>query len=310
MPRAVSDTRRKPPNTEQAVSAMQISAVIPLYNKAPYIGAALASVMGQTRRPDQVIVVDDGSSDDGAAIAGAVPGVTLIRQANAGVSAARNAGIAAAHGDLVAFLDADDLWRPELLAELERLAAAYPQAAMLCAGYRRFNRAGPCGEFVAATRAWADAIVPGFYAEWSRGSFTCTSSIAVRRAALLKLGGMFPVGDRLGEDQDLWFRLAEAAPVAHVAKVCAEYRIDAMNNSAGGVRDPLPCYLRLGQRVAAGAVPAHEVAGARRLLASHMINVARSRAAAGDRAGARSLLWTRQAAGNPAYWLRSLLAVR
>lgn len=286
---------------------MSISVVIPLYNKAAYLAATLRAVHAQTWQPDQIIVVDDGSTDGGAAIAEATPGVTVVRQSNGGVSAARNTGIAAATGDLVAFLDADDLWAIDHLALIAMAAQAHEEAATICTGYRRFNDSGSLSEHIALP----GGILPSFYSQWSRGSFTCASSIAVRRQALLDLGGLFPVGERLGEDQDVWFRMAEAGPVAHVAIPSAQYRVDAANNSSGGqaVRDPLPCYIRLGERLAAGKVPSHEVAGARRLLASHLINIARARAAAGDKAGARALLWTRQAAGNPGYWLRSLLAV-
>lgn len=287
---------------------MSISVVIPLYNKAAYITAALRSVHAQTWQPDQFIVVDDGSTDGGPAIVAADPLVSLIRQANGGVSAARNAGIAAATGDLVAFLDADDLWSPDHLALIGMASQAYEDAGMICTGYRRFNDGGA----VSVHLALPGGIMPSFYRQWTRGSFTCASSVAVRRKSLLDLGSLFPVGERLGEDQDVWFRLAEAGPVAHVAIASAQYRIDATNNSSGGQapRDPLPCYLRLGERLAAGKVPSHEVAGARKLLGSHLINVARARAAAGDKAGARALLWSRQAAGSPLYWARSLIAVR
>lgn len=284
---------------------MNISVVIPLYNKAAYITATLRSILAQTRQPDEIIVVDDGSTDGGAVIAQAIPDVTVIRQPNGGVSAARNTGIAAARGSLVAFIDADDLWAPDHLALIEMASDAYPEAGMVCTGYRRFNKAGTVSEHVGTP-----GIVPSFYAAWARGSFTYTSSIAVRREVLLSLGTLFPVGERLGEDQDVWFRMADAASVAHVAIPSAQYRIDAANNSGTAeVRDPLPCYRRLGERLAAGKIPAHEAAGARRLLATHMINVARARAKAGDKAGARALLLTRHAMDNPVYWARSLLVV-
>ncbi|HXT82314.1 MAG TPA: glycosyltransferase family A protein [Acetobacteraceae bacterium] len=99
----------------------RISAVIPLYNGARFIQDALTSVFMQTVLPDEVIVVDDGSTDDGPAIveqfAQSRP-VTLIRQENGGQSAARNAGIAHSTGSLIALLDQDDMWYPRHLAEL------------------------------------------------------------------------------------------------------------------------------------------------------------------------------------------------
>lgn len=99
-----------------------VSVIIPVYNDAAYVGAALESVLGQSHPPHQVIVVDDGSTDGSGDIARAFgPGVQVIAQANQGISAARNTGVAAATGEVIAFLDADDLWPAGSLAV--RLAA-------------------------------------------------------------------------------------------------------------------------------------------------------------------------------------------
>lgn len=109
---------------------MSITAIIPLYNKEPYIERALASVLAQPVAELEVIVVDDGSSDGGAAKVEACtdPRVRLIRQANAGPGAARNRGLAEAHGDFIAFLDADDYWLPDYLPTSLALFAQYGEA--------------------------------------------------------------------------------------------------------------------------------------------------------------------------------------
>jgi glycosyltransferase involved in cell wall biosynthesis len=107
-----------------------ISVIIPVYNAAPYLAEALRSVLAQTRSANEIIVVDDGSTDDSAAVAqGFVPQVKLIQQANLGAAAARNSGVRLAQGDLLAFLDADDLWFPDKLAlQWEALhGEPYPQ---------------------------------------------------------------------------------------------------------------------------------------------------------------------------------------
>jgi glycosyltransferase involved in cell wall biosynthesis len=114
---------------------MTISVIIPAHDAAMTLGETLASVRAQSRSADEVIVVDDGSSDDTAAIATA-GGAGVVRQANRGVAAALNVGLQAAHGELVAFLDADDLWEADCLLEHERHLAA---RADLAGTVGRFN---------------------------------------------------------------------------------------------------------------------------------------------------------------------------
>lgn len=98
---------------------MTIGVIIPAHDAASTLGETLASVRAQQRQPDEVVVVDDGSGDGTAAIAAAA-GVAVVRQPQRGVAAAMNAGLRATQSELVAFLDADDLWAPDGLAEQER----------------------------------------------------------------------------------------------------------------------------------------------------------------------------------------------
>jgi glycosyltransferase involved in cell wall biosynthesis len=103
----------------------RISVIIPVFNDAPYLAEALDSALGQTRSPDEVIVIDDGSTDESFKVAQTfLPRITLLRQANQGISGGRNAGLGVATGDLIAFLDADDVWPNDSLeVRLERLLA-------------------------------------------------------------------------------------------------------------------------------------------------------------------------------------------
>lgn len=101
---------------------MDVTAIVPLYNGGRFIRQAIASIHAQTVQVAEILVVDDGSADDGADLAEATPGVTLLRKPHTGIGDTVNAGVAAARGEFVAFLDADDRWLPEKTAlQLEAL---------------------------------------------------------------------------------------------------------------------------------------------------------------------------------------------
>lgn len=294
------------------IADVTISVVVPLYNKGTFVEEALRSVLAQRPAVLEVLVIDDGSTDDGPARVRAIddPRVTLVTQPNGGVSAARNHGIQRARGDLLAFLDADDRYQPGYLAAVTALAEQFPQAGMLCTGYQRVDGRGRRQDCLHPRMpAAAMALITDFHGDWSRASFACADSITVRRSLLLGMPSLFPLGERLGEDQDLWFRLAEAAPVAYCNRALADYRVEVAGSATQrhAVSDVLPCYQRLALRLHAGQVPGPLVPGARRLLASHLINLARAQAGAGRWREAAALLLRADARGNPAYWLRSCL---
>ena len=105
-----------PEAEEQLVLGPLVSVVVPVYNGELYLARALSSVLGQDYGPLEVIVVDDGSTDNSAQIACSFGGVHYIQQPNQGVSASRNAGITASHGEFIGFRDQDDIWAPEKLS--------------------------------------------------------------------------------------------------------------------------------------------------------------------------------------------------
>ena len=116
-----------------------VSCIVPVFNGAAYLEQAIASALGQTKSPLEVILVDDGSTDATPEVAGRLgSGVRYVRQANAGPAAARNRGIELARGDLLAFLDADDLWHPEKLERQVARFASEPGLELLLAHFENF----------------------------------------------------------------------------------------------------------------------------------------------------------------------------
>ena len=292
------------------LTTQRISVVMPLFNKVSYVEEAIVSVLKQTLPATEIIVVDDGSTDGSAECVERLANsqVRLIRQANAGVAVARNRGIQEAMGDLVAFLDADDRYLPGFLATIHELATDFPKAGLLGTAYRRFWDDGRyASNPLHASIAHRRGYVPAFYTAWCRSAFLYTSSLAVRRAVFAEQSLRFPIGEKLGEDQDLWFRIAESYPVAFDPTICAGYRmgVPASATTSSSVQNLLPCYVRLSERLAHDDVPGYLQVGARRLVASHLLNVARARLVSGDNRGAWQLVADQRAAGNPLYRLRT-----
>ncbi|WP_284155335.1 glycosyltransferase family 2 protein [Sulfuricystis multivorans] len=208
-----------------------ISVVIPLYNKERHIAKAIESVLGQATPPAEVIVVDDGSTDGGAEIVKSYSEpVRLIKQANRGVSAARNRGIREARHEHVAFLDADDWWEAGHLETLERLIQRFPEAGLYSTAHRIF-RAGQYYRPRSVFRGGWVGVVDNFFEAYGNGlSLVNSITACVKRSCAMEMGG-FPVGIKRGEDIILWCKLALRYPVAHSEIPTAVYNQQAMNRS-------------------------------------------------------------------------------
>lgn len=165
----------------------RVSVVIPAYNGALFIGEALESLLNQSRPADQIIVVNDGSTDETAEILrGYADKIQIIDQPNAGVAAARNRGLAAAEGDLVAFLDQDDLLLPDKLQQQVDCLAQHPGAGMLHSGWRLVDAAG---RKLSDVEPWHDLPVLDS-AGWIRRMPVLFSAMLFRRDWLLRVGGL------------------------------------------------------------------------------------------------------------------------
>ena len=206
----------------------EISVVIPLYNKAAEIERTLRSVMGQSVQPREIIVVDDGSTDGSGDIVErmASPLLRLVRQPNAGVSAARNKAISLASGRWVALLDGDDRWSDDYLLTMAQLIERYPD----CGAYGSAFYVDNGGEIVVADTPKSECVVDFFEESMSRYVLIPSAAI-LRRDLVVELGG-FPEGMRMGEDQYLWTKIARVADVAFSPVPKVVYSRAASNRSA------------------------------------------------------------------------------
>ena len=214
----------------------KLSVIIPLYNKAPYIRKALESVLAQTYADYELIIVDDGSTDGSAEIAEAIlqdPASRLIassphrliRQANSGVSAARNNGVAQAAGDYIAFLDADDWWEPTYLERMAQLIEDYPEAGLYACNYVYYK---PGKTHVALDIPTGYINYPKAYYEG--GAMPVWTGAAIMPRAVFDEMGGFPVGIKLGEDFLLWAKTVMHYPVAFLNEPLAWYNNDVPVN--------------------------------------------------------------------------------
>ena len=200
--------------------------VITTYNHAHFLAEAIASVAAQTHEPTAVIVVDDGSADDPARVVAQFPGVRLIRQANQGLSAARNVGLRAIETDYVLFLDADDRLLPNAVAAGLACFAASPECVFVYGAHRRIDEVGTPLSGMIYLPAGADS-----YLGLLGGNRVAMHGTALyRRDALLAAGGFDP-GLRRCEDYDVYLRLAGRSHVASHPTLVAEYRWHGTNMS-------------------------------------------------------------------------------
>lgn len=212
-----------------------ISVIIPLYNKELHIGRALKSVLNQTFANYEIIVVDDGSTDQGASLVRNFkdPRIQLISQINMGVSAARNRGIETASGKLIAFLDADDEWCPLFLETVQNLHEQHPDAGMYATSYHivapngktrspRFHGI-PCPPW--------EGILNSYFRSAALGEPPVSASSVCIPSEVFTKVGKFLIGKRMGEDLEMWGRIAMRYNVAFSTRCQAIYYQNATNRA-------------------------------------------------------------------------------
>lgn len=209
---------------------MKVSVIIPAYNSARYLPETLQSVLAQTYRHYEVIVVDDGSTDDTRAVVKAADGpVRYLPQPNGGPSAARNAGIAAANGECICFLDADDLWTPDKLGVQVEFMEQHPHVGLVFADGEEFDESGvQCASLVSKSRFHAEittgTVILDAFQKLLEENFIPTSTVMVRKSCF-ETTGVFDLALKGPEDRDMWSRIAARFPIAYLHRIMGRKRV-------------------------------------------------------------------------------------
>src|SRR5579864_4035829 len=206
-----------------------ISVVIPAHNCGRFVAEAIDSVLAQTRPPEEIIVVDDGSTDDTRErVAPYVDRVRYIHQRNGGVASARNAGIRAARGSHIAFLDGDDRWLPHKLEKQLQALAANPGAQWVHADMLFWD--DETGALTPSPPYGRERFVGSCYREFFWWCGVNTSTVVVSRRCLDEVG-IFDehIPGRWGEDLELWLRIVRKFPLIYVPEPLIHYRRHGTN---------------------------------------------------------------------------------
>ncbi len=214
---------------------MKFSVVIPLYNKQSCIRESLNSVLNQTYEDFEVIVVDDGSTDGSLEVVKGFSDERLrvIEKANGGVSSARNAGIAAARHEWIAFLDSDDIWSCFHLQALVDLHDRFPNAEVICTNYLPFSAGEDyIGKLYSIEQDMRCAVIKDYYRRLlSRKHCVWSSAVTIKKECFDTVGG-FSENLIKGEDMHLWARLNERYTIAITEYITAFYRLDPPEGNA------------------------------------------------------------------------------
>lgn len=209
------------------MTAPLVSVVIPVHNGAQFLEQALASIDAQTYKPIEVIVIDDGSADESAEIARKHdPRPTVLVQPNRGVAAARNAGLSAARGDLIAFLDQDDWWRPAKIDQQVAVFLTDDDVGLVHTNVSHFDQATKSYTARLTPVAASATLVGRAFDRLVLGNGIYNSSVVVRRRPLDEVGRFdTSLPGNTVQDYDLWLRLAQCCSFAYVEDELTVFRL-------------------------------------------------------------------------------------
>lgn len=215
---------------------IKFSVIVPLYNKEKHILRTIESITNQSYPAAEILIIDDGSSDGGAALVEAanIDNVRVIHQKNQGVSGARNNGVSFASHPYIAFLDADDQWLPLFLEEIAHLINKFPQAGFFGTRYQIVEE----GENFCDAKINLKCLNPegvildDYFDIASSGDLPFTMSSMVIEKSLFNFVGGFPLNEPIGEDQELFCNVALSGKIAYSPNIHSLYHKDAENQAS------------------------------------------------------------------------------
>lgn len=277
------------------------SIIIPAYNSETSVGVSIDSALGQTRAPAEVIVVDDGSTDEtGKVIASYGDKVVHLSQENAGQGAARNTGMAVAKGEFIALLDADDYWRPEFLERMEDFLDTHPQAVAASCAFKAERKKGdyygPAHHAQLKEAHPEGFILDNFFDFWADYDHVRTGTVLFRRSLLEEIGLQNPEL-RISQDLEYWAMIASTGPWGVLPEVMWIGTSDAVARKTGwrkkyaARRKKAPTIPAWERRVVPRLAPEHQ-AGFARVRGRVAAGLMSAHALGGSRAHAQDLLET------------------
>lgn len=268
---------------------MKFSVIIPLFNKENTIRRALYSVLDQSMVDSndvEVIIIDDGSTDSSIQQVEQVlkqqphRNIKLFKQANAGVSAARNKGAKLAKHDLIAFLDADDSYTPIFLQTITALKQDYPLCRFYGTAYNFINLNSGSkrkARAVGLSSETKNQFLNDFFIVAANGDLPfCASSICIDKSLFNEVAG-FPEGENMGEDQSLYCEVALREPIAFSPTACSNYFLEVEGSLMKTVKpiSEMPFSQRLQIASSASTVSSRERASIQKYIAVHLFDLVR-----------------------------------
>ena len=274
------------------------------------IKRAISSVLNQSYPHFEIIIIDDGSTDNSLQQAQSIvdPRIRIISQDNAGVSTARNRGVAEAQYDWVAFLDADDEWESDFLFNIDLLMNRLPNCGVYASSYRIINFEGRKESPISQYAPGSTIIISDIFSDFRSYYPFNSSSVIVDKSKLIQLGG-FPLNVHEGEDVITWIKLFLISQIAIINLPLSVYHQEATNRACYELKDRLEVYPPVNFLINAnkqGGIPEKFNTSVIEYIAKHQIVAAKRNIRQRNSYRAIELLWScRKTNEQKITWLRT-----